>query len=921
MRNLEALLAPRSVAVIGASNRPQRVGTVVMRNLLRGGFAGPVMPVNPKHAAVAGVLAYPDVASLPVAPDLAVICTPPATVPGLVRALGDAGARAAAVLTAGLSQSRDEGGRPLVERVLQEAGRHGLRVLGPNSLGLLVPGIGLNASFAHTDAQPGHLAFVSQSGAVCTTALDWARASAVGFSHFISLGDSADLDAADLLDWLGADPSVRAILLYLESIGRHGPVTPQPAGSVAQPAGSVRPARKFLSAARAAARNKPVLVVKAGRYREGARAAFSHSGALAAADDVCDAALRRAGLLRVDRIDELFDAAETLVRSRRLAGDRVAIVSNGGGVAVLATDSVVAHGGRLAELAPDTIARLDAALPPTWSRGNPVDLIGDAPGERYAAALRAVLADPGVDAVLVLHAPTAIASSEEAAAAVAMICREGRPRQPAGSVGPDLFASWLGRGDGAERARRTLRDAGIASYDTPDDAIAALSHLLAHRRNQALLLETPPSLPAEFAPRPEQARRVIGSALAAGRERLTEPESKSVLDAFGIPVVATRIARDAEEAEHLALEIGFPVALKILSPDVVHKTDVGGVALDLETRQAVRAAARAMAARLRARSASARLEGFTVQAMARRPAARELFAGLASDPVFGPVVLFGQGGIAVEQIGDRALALPPLNLNLARELVGRTHVAKLLAGYRDVPPADADALALALVQVSQIAIDLPEVVELDVNPLLAGPDGVLALDARIRIQSVAAGQADRLAIRPYPRELEESVPLRDGRRVAMRPIRPEDEPAHQSFFARLSPEDVRFRFFNLVRAIPHSQMARYTQIDYDREMAFIATQTGPDGEPETLGVVRAVSDSDGARAEFAIEVRSDLKGQGLGHALLEKMIRYCRGRGIRELVGQVLPDNRAMLELAQSLGFKSRFSPEDGAVEVRKRLE
>jgi len=897
VRNFEALLNPRSVALIGASNRPASVGAVVMRNLLRAGFEGPVMPVNPKHAAVAGVLAYPDVASLPVAPDLAVVCTPPATLAALVRALVDVGARAVALLTAGLALARDEHGDPLEPRVLQEARRGGMRVLGPNSLGLLVPGIGLNASFAHADPQAGQLAFVSQSGAVCTAALEWARASAVGFSHFVSLGDAADVDAADLLDWLGADPNVRAILLYLESIGR--PVD-----------GSILPARKFLSAARAAARNKPVLVLKAGRREEGARAAFSHTGALAGVDDVCDAALCRAGLLRVDRIDELFDAAETLVRSRRLSGDRVAIVSNGGGLAVMATDSLIARGGRLAELAPDTLGRLDSALPATWSHGNPIDLIGDAPGGRYAAALDAVLGDPGVDAVLVLHAPTALASSNDAASAVAAAVRAHEPR-------PDVFASWLGR-EGAERAQRTLRAAGIAAYDTPDDAIAALSHLRAHRINQALLRETPASLPAEFAPRPDEARRAIDAALAAGSDRLSEPEAKAVLAAYGIPIVPTRIARDGAEAARLAAEIGFPVALKILSPDVVHKTDVGGVALDLETGAAVLAAAGAMEARLRACAPAARLAGFTVQAMARRPGAFELFAGLGSDAVFGPFVLFGHGGIAVEQIGDRAIALPPLNLNLARELIGRTRVARLLGGFRGVPPVDADALGLALVKLAQVAVDLPEVVELDVNPLLADAKGVLALDARIRIARPT--ELDRLAIRPYPRELEETTSLRNGRAVELRPIRPEDEPAHRAFFARLSPEDVRFRFFNLVREMPHSQLARYTQIDYDREMAFIATAPGPDGAAETLGVVRVVNSPSREAAEFAIQVRTDQKGQGLGHALLEKMVRYCRSRGIAELVGQVLPDNRAMLELAHALGFKSRFSAEDGTVEVRLAL-
>ena len=899
VRNLGTLLRPRSVAVFGASNTPRSVGAVVMRNLLRAGFEGPVMPVNPRHQAVAGVLAYPDVKSLPLVPDLAVLCTPPGAVPGIVGALAEAGTRAAVVLTAGLGQVRDERGRSLQDALDEAMGRRGFRVLGPNCLGLLVPGIGLNASFAHVDALPGPLAFVSQSGAVCTAALDWARQTQVGFSCFASLGEAADVDVADLLDWFGADPGTRAILLYLESIA-------------SRQRGPHNAARKFLSAARAAARNKPVLVLKAGRHAEGARAALSHTGALAGADDVFDAALRRAGVLRVDRIDELFDAAETLGRAPRLRGNRMAIVSNGGGLAVMATDTLVGRGGQLAALAPDTIERLDGVLPPTWSRANPVDLIGDAPGERYEKALAIVLEDPGVDVVLVLHAPTAIASGEDAARAVARVIGGlGAHR----ALKPAVVTSWIGRA-GAEPARRILRDAGIASFDTPDQAISACAHLLAFRRNQELLTETPPSLPAEFAPRVEEARAVVERALAAGRELLSEVEAKAVLAAYGLPVVETRVARDADEAVRIAGQLGFPVALKLLSPDVTHKSDVGGVALDLDAPQDVARAARQMADRLAGHRPDARLEGYTVQPMVRRPVALELIAGIASDPIFGPVVLFGQGGTAVEVIADRAVGLPPLNLALARDLVARTRVARLLAGWRDRAAADLDAVALALVQVAQIAVDLAEVVELDVNPLLADARGVVALDARIRVRAVAEGAAERLAIRPYPRELEETVTLADGERVLLRPIRPEDEPGHQAFHGRLQPEDIRFRFFNLVREIPHSQMARFTQIDYDREMAFVALSAAGD----TLGVVRAIADPDNERAEFAIIVRSDQKGRGLGHALLEKMVRYCRGRGTREIVGQVLPDNRPMLELAQALGFESRFLPDEGAVEVRLPL-
>jgi acetyltransferase len=881
VRRLESLFRPASIAVIGASDRPRSVGAVVMQNLLGGGFTGPILPVNPGREAVAGVLAYPDVASLPVPPELAVITTPPETLPGLVDELGRRGTRALVILTA---LGRD---RRLQRTLLESAQRCGLRLLGPNCLGIVVPDAGLNASFAHVGTEPGELALVSQSGAVCTAALDWARRSGIGFSCVVSLGEGLEVDAGDLLDYLGGDPKTRAILLYLES---------------------VRDARKFLSAARAAARNKPVLVIKSGRGAAGVRAAASHSGALAGADDVIDAAIRRAGMLRVERIDELFAAAETLARPRRIRGDRLAVLTNGGGLAVMAADMLASRGGELAELAPETLRRLDALLPATWSRANPVDIIGDAPGERFAGALRILLDDPGADVVLVIHAPTAIASSEEAARAVAGAAghANGRP----------VLASWLGHEE-AETAERRLHEAGIPTYDTPEDAIAAFLHLVGFRRNQDLLMETPPSLPVGFEPDVEGARRTVEKALAEGRSLLDEPESKAVLAAFGIPCVETRVARSPEEAASLAGALGFPVALKILSPSITHKSDVGGVALDLDSAEDVIDAAQAMAGRLRALGPEAQLGGFTVQPMARRPGAHELLLGAATDPVFGPVVLFGQGGTAVEVIADRTVGLPPLNLHLARELVGRTRVARLLAGYRDRAPADLDAVCLALVQISQLLIEIPQVVELDVNPLLADAAGVLALDARVGVS--AAVKRDRLAIRPYPRELEETIELKSGRRLLLRPIRPEDEPAHQAFLHRLQPDDIRFRFFNLVREMPHTQMARYTQIDYEREMAFIASDTALD-PPATLGVVRGVFTSDDREAEFAIIVQSDLKGQGLGRALLEKLVRYCRARGTREVVGQVLPENQAMLALAKRLGFASRSLPEEGVVEVRLRL-
>ncbi|GAB4347194.1 MAG: bifunctional acetate--CoA ligase family protein/GNAT family N-acetyltransferase [Gammaproteobacteria bacterium] len=886
VRNLEALLRPRSVAVVGASTRPRSIGNLVMQNLLEGGFQGPVLPVNPKYGAVAGVLAYPTVESLPEAPDLAVICTPPSTIPGLISELGERGTRAAIVMTAGLRET-PEGN--LVPRMLEAARPHVLRILGPNCLGLIAPGIHLNASFAHQPAAPGKIAFVSQSGALCTSVLDWAKARGIGFSHFISIGESADVDVGDLLDYLGADPATSAILLYLESITER---------------------RKFMSAGRAAARVKPVLVIKSGRGEQGARAAHSHTGALAGSDVVFDAAIRRAGMLRVYSFNELFGAVETLARGAPVKGERLAIVTNGGGPGVMAVDELTHQGGRLAELAPETIEALDGVLPRTWSRANPVDLIGDAPGRRYREAIRILMKDKGVDAVLVMHAPTAVSSATEVAEEVIKAVEEnGVNRRRA------VLTNWLGD-DAVSEARQRLASAGLRTYRTPETAVRAFLHMLEYRRNQESLMETPPSVPEDFEPDLPRARGVVERVLARGESILTEPEAKEVLRAYGVPVVETQIARNPMEAGRLAVEFGAPVALKILSHDITHKSDVGGVVLDLEGERATTAAAEAMIQRVHNRFPQAQIEGFTVQKMVRRAEAWELVVGATTDALFGPVILFGQGGTAVELIRDSAIALPPLNLNLARELMSRTRIYRLLEGYRDHPPADLQAVSMTLLRVSQLLVDIPEIIELDINPLLADANGVVALDARVVVAEAEQPGASRLAIRPYPKELEDPYRMNNGREVLIRPIRPEDEPEHHVFISRLTPEDIRFRFFGLVREIPHSQMARLTQIDYDREMAFIATGKDSQGNRETLGVVRTATDPDNLRAEFAIVVRSDLKGLGLGKRLLTKMIDYCRSRGTVEMVGQILSDNRRMLSLARSLGFVEHTVPGEQAVEV-----
>ena len=888
IRNLDCLLAPASIAVFGASPRPGSVGATVWRNLRQGGFKGPLMAVNPRHHTLDGEPVYARAADLPAVPELAVICTPPASVAGLIAELGAAGTRAAVVLTAGQDAVQKQA-------MLQAAQPGLLRILGPNCIGLLAPHIGLNASFAHTGAAPGSLALVSQSGALVTAMLDWAQARAIGFSQVVSLGEHADVDFGDMLDYLASDPQTRAILLYIESI---------------------ESPRKFMSAARAAARNKPVIVVKAGRSRQGQRAAASHTGALAGSDLVYDAAIARAGMLRVDTLQQLFLAAETLTRFRNNRCDELTILTNGGGAGVMAADAASHAGVKLADLAPATLQSLDAALPANWSHGNPVDIIGDAPVERYVQALRALADDPAAGAVLFIHAPTAIVPS--AAIARAMVQALAAPASGATTGGPQagvprLMACWLGETAVAE-ARQIFQDAGIAGYLTPEDAVRAFSMLVTYRRNQAQLIETPALLPA---PQPAAqaasagagmgavaVRALLQQALAAGREMLTEAEAKAVLAAYGIPVTATRCTpAQADAAADAARAIGFPVALKILSRDISHKSDVGGVALNLDHAVAVRDAAQAMLARVQQLRPDAQIDGFTVQAMVRRSHAHELIVGASIDSVFGPVILFGQGGTSVEVVADRALALPPLNAALARALVQRTRVARLLGGYRDTPAADQAALHAVLVAVSQLLADLPEVAELDINPLVVNPQGVIALDARIRVSAQAPAGAQHFAIRPYPMQMVETVAWQ-GRQLTLRPVRPEDEAQHLAFLARLDPVDVRMRVFYSRRSIEHSELARLTQIDYEREVAILAVAAGPDGVEETLGVARAVADPDNCDAEFGVIVRSDLKGSGLGPLLMHKLIGTLRAQGTQRLVATVLAHNSAMLALAAELGFE-----------------
>jgi len=884
IRNLEYLLAPKSVAMIGASPEPGSVGLVVTRNLRSGGFKGPIWLVNPRHTDIDCVPCYASVDALPGTPDLAVIATPPHTVPGLIEELGRKGTRAAVVITAGVRGD-------LQQAMLNAAKPNLLRIQGPNCIGLMVPGIGLDASFSHRRPLPGDLAFLSQSGALSTAVIDWAAERQIGFSHVVSLGDMADVDFGDLLDYLAGDPKSRAILLYMEAV-THAP--------------------KFMSAARRAARSKPVIVVKAGRHEAGSQAALSHTGALTGADSAYDAAFRRAGLLRVYELKELFDAAESLARLPTSAGERLAILTNGGGAGVLAVDRLIDLHGTLAKLSDKTIKALDAVLPPTWSRGNPIDVIGDAGAERYCAALEILLEEPGTDAILIMNCPTATVSSTSVAQGI-IDAIEAR-RQAKKPLKP-ILTNWLGEGASRE-ARQLFASHNIASFEFPASAVEGFMQLVRYSRAQELLMRTPPSLPEELGLHTAYADKVIRAALAENRSVLSEAESKSLLVAYGIPTVPTEVAKTPDEVQAIAsriLQEHAACVVKVLSDDISHKSDVGGVRLGLERAEDARHAAEDILTRVARQLPHARVKGFTVQPMIRRPRAHEVIAGMAVDRTFGPVLLFGAGGTAVEVVADTAQALPPLDMNLAEDLMRRTRIWRLLQGYRDRPAAAIDKIAEALVRLSYLVARHPEIREIDINPLLADENGVIALDARVRVEDEAVNPRVPMALRPYPSEWIKDLVLEGIGAVRLRPIRPEDEPLYDEFFQHVTKEDHRLRFLSAGVDLSRKFLARLTQIDYAREMAFVAISkdTG-----HLLGVSRFVADPDYTRGEYAILVRSDLKGRGLGWQLMQHLIAYARSEGLEELFGSVLAENTTMLKMCSELGFS--IQPEPGDLSVRR---
>ncbi len=874
-RNLDKMMTPRSVVAIGASVRPGSVGEAVTRNLLAGGFKGDIHLVNVKGGEIAGRPVLRSLAELKQPADLAIIMTPPETVPKLVLELGERGTRVAVVITAGSGEDNARWRK----RILNAARTHLLRIVGPNCIGYAVPRLGLNASFGPSGLRAGRIAAIAQSGAVLAGLADWGTAQNIGFSHLISMGDMSDVDFGDVLDMLARDYETRAVLMYIEGITQ---------------------ARKFMSAARSVARIKPVIVLKAGRHAAAAQAAASHTGSMAGSAAVYDAAFARAGLVRVLGLGELFDAAETLGHGITPRNERLAILTNGGGTGIIATDLLMDEGGELATLQARTLGQLDKLMPRAWSHGNPVDIVGDADGARYAAALDALADDRGVGAVLAMNVPTALTSSAEAARAVA---------GAAGAKVVPVIGCWVG-GPEAQAGRQVLHEASIPAYDTPLRAVRGFMHIVQYRRGQRALQRTPPSVP-QVRSDTALVRAIVAGALNEKRTILTEPEAKRVLAAYGIPVVPTEVVHDAPEAAAAATRIGFPVAVKILSRDISHKSDVGGVALDLTSEQSVLEAVRTMTGKALVLANKARIDGFVVQPMIKRPHAVELILGAAEDAVFGPVLLVGHGGVAAEVIDDKALALPPLDPVLAEDALSRTRVDRLLRGYRDRPPAARAAVGEVMVRLSELIADVDEIAELDINPLLADAEGVIALDARIVVRQPSGQErAARFAIKPYPVELETQVVDRDGKTLAIRPIRPDDEPMLQAFTRRLTAEDVRMRFFGPMREMTHELAARLTQIDYDREMAFLLL----DGK-ELLGVGRLAADPGFEQAEFALVVASDSQGHGYGTLLLQHVLRFAKARGIKRVIGYVLRENHKMLQLTKRLGFE-RASGRAGEADI-----
>jgi acetyltransferase len=891
--HLDVFFTPNNIAVIGATENPGSVGRNTLQNLISSPFGGAVFPVNPKRGNVLGIKAYPSISAVPEQADLAVIITKPSTIPGIIRECGDNGVKGAIVISAGFKEMGPEGAA-LEVKLLEEARQAGIRIVGPNCLGFMSPLTGVNATFAAGMARPGNVGFISQSGALCTAVLDWSFQQQVGFSAFISLGSMLDVGWGDLIDYLGRDPRTRSILIYMESIGD---------------------ARSFLSAAREVALSKPIIVIKAGRTAAGGKAAASHTGSMTGSDDVLEAAFRRSGVLRVTSMSELFYMAEVLAKQPRPKGPRLTILTNAGGPGVLATDTLITSGGELAELSPETMEALNQVLPETWSHNNPIDVIGDATPERYAKALEIAAKDPNSDGLLVILTPQAMTDPTQ-------IAEHLKPYAKLG--GKPVLASWMG-GPTVDAGERILNAANIPTFPYPDTAARMFEYMWRYSYNLRGIYETP------MFPKGEEAvahralvEEIIGGARAEDRTILTEFESKQVLAAYGIPIVTTEIARSVEEAVGAADKIGYPVVLKLFSETITHKTDVGGVKLNLEDADEVRAAWKSIHASVTRKAGAEHFMGVTVQPMIKLEG-YELIIGSSLDPQFGPVILFGLGGQLVEVFQDRALALPPLNSTLARRMMEQTKIYKALQGVRGRKPVDLAGLEQLMVQFSQLVVEQRWIKEIDINPLLATSERLVALDARIVVHGREVREADipKLSIRPYPGEYVFQWRARGGPGLTIRPIRPEDEPAIAVFHKTLSERTVYQRYMQLLQLqqrVAHERLTRICFIDYDREIALVAEHDKDDGTREILGVGRVQKIQGTDVGEFAAVVSDSMQGKGLGTELVKRLIEVARAENIGRVRGDILAENTAMLKVCKKLGFRLKRSLTDPTVEVELAL-
>ncbi len=878
---LDYFFKPGAIAVIGASPRELSIGFTLLANLKKEGFPGPIYPINPKHEKILGFKAYPSIGAVGSPIDLAIIVVPIRGVPAVIRECGEAGVKGVIILSAGGKESGEEGVRIEAE-IRAEAQRSGIRYLGPNCMGILSPVNSLNASFAAHSAEPGSLALLTQSGAICSAILDVAASEKIGFSHFVSVGSMADLDFADMIDYLGNDPNARSIIIYMENMTRH---------------------RKFMSAARSVSRVKPIIVVKSGRSEAAAKAAASHTGALAGLDEAYNAAFRRAGMIRVDTISQLFSCAEALGKMQRPTGAKLAIVTNAGGPGVMAVDALSKWGVDLAALSAETLRKLDAFLPSYWSRGNPIDILGDAQPDRYVQAVHVCLEAPELSGLIVILASQAMTDSTVVARSLAAEIKN-RPKP--------FMAVWMGARD-VEAGIRILNEAQIPTFATPEEAVDTFMHMYSYSRNLELLQETPPTLPYEIQVNTREARTFINECLKRREKVLTEIESKAILSAYGIPVNRTVVASSSRTAAEAAKGIGFPVVVKIYSPDITHKSDVDGVRVHLGSEQEVSAAFEEITSRARRLKPEARIKGVTVQSHVKKSEV-ELIVGSKRDPQFGPLILFGMGGILTEVLKDSAVDLPPLNLLLARRLMERTRVYRLLQGYRNIPAANLDLAAEFLVRISQLVTDFPEIVELDLNPVVISDGCPVAIDARIVVEPCEVAAPRHLIISPYPNQYESEWLLKDGTPVSIRPVKPEDESLVADLLDRCSERTIYFRYFRVIKSWPHEALIRFTQNDYDREISLVAIGLPP-GPTVMMGVGRLVMIPEQDAAEFAVMVADPWQGEGLGPKLIERAIEIARENGVRTLYGEVQAENTAMLELVKKMGFNVQ-GPDEGTCRV-----